>query len=1023
MQSVSDTPSTDQTAPPAVRVVIPTREPGAWFDDVITSLADQDYPNLSISLVHDEGERALLKRHRESIEALDLVEAGAKSGFGAKVNAVAEAASEPLLLIHHDDVAMEPGTVSALVREWLRRKEPRSLVAAKLVDWSDHGRLMPAGFDADRFGTTAPIVRPGDLDQGQQDRVTDIFGTSTACVLIDREFFVSIGGFDTAVDWHGEAFDLALRIRSVGGQVVIPANAPARHRGAFDGRGGASTTYRTRRHQLRATLGAAPLSALPGLLLGFIALHLIEFITALARFDLPDALSIPAAWLWNLLNGGSLLQRRSTLMSIDTFSADDPKLVRHRGSLRISESLDRRVSQREIATEQGENTISVIRVAGGIVIGALLAFGARHLLTRDIPEIGEFRAVPDDLGTLTTEWLSGFRLWGMGSEGFASFGLPLLDLLGILTFGSATLLRTVLLIAPIPIGVIGAWKLFNRSPSDLAPVAAAAVYAASPLPYNAISGGSLTATILYALFPWIIGNVAALAGSTTIGPLRSRRAATAALSLLLAIVLAFLPGIALLFLLAIVGMVVGSLLSGDMRGVLSITIGSVIATAIAIALNLPAILSTPEWSQLVSAQTTELTATPLTDLLVLVTGPAGHSLLGWAVFAPALFPLLSGIGQRFTWALRFWGAMLAVWALAWASARGFLPVGLPANEIVLVPVAVGFAGLAGLAGQVIDTDVSEAKARRGIPAAIAVIGFVIAMIPLFDSTSTGRWELARTDLATTYSALVDQPEDGTYRVLWIGDAHVLGASSVPSEQGLAWTTSLDGVPDIRALWGGPTNGATGALADVVASGLTGETSRFGRQLAPFGIRYIVVMDQQAPVPEVSRRVDASSVRAASLNGQLDLVAGGVVNPAVAIFENTAWAPVHSAVAPPELEARQFSDAAPAVVTRENYAVFSGQTRLERNVYASWEDSPRWSLTVGDRAVPRLDLGDNVGMGFETADLTETAAVLAYETSDSHQLTIAAQSLGWLLLLAVRRWTVGEKRRVRRDAAIRTERVG
>ena len=1023
MQSVSDTPSADPTAPPAVRVVIPTHDPGAWLDDVIASLAEQDYPNLSISLVHDDGERSLLKRHTDSIESLDLVDSGEKAGFGAKVNAIAESASEPLLLIHHDDVAMEPGTVSALVREWLRRKDERSLVAAKLVDWTDPVKLMSGGFDADRFGSTAPINRPGDLDQGQQDRITDIFGTSTACLLVDREFFVSIGGFDPAVDWHGEAFDLALRARSAGGQVVIPANAPARHRGGFDSRGGVSTTYRTRRHQLRATLGAAPLSSVPGLLLGFFALHVAEFVTAVARFDLPDALSIPAAWLWNLAKAGSLAQRRRTLMSIDTFSADNPKLVRRRGSLRVSESLDRRISQREIATEQGENTISVVRVAGGIVIGALLAFGARHLLTRDIPEIGEFRSIPDDLGTLTTDWWSGFRLWGMGSEGFASFGLPLLDLLGILTFGSAGLLRAALLIAPIPIGVVGAWKLFNRSPSELAPVAAAAIYAASPLPYNAIAGGSLTAIILYALMPWILGNVAALSGSSTIGPLRSWRAATAALALLLAIAVAFLPGIVLLFLLAIVGIVVGSLLSGDMRGVFSIVMGSVIAAALAIAVNLPAILSTPEWSQLVSAQTAELEATALTDLLVLVTGPAGHPLLGWAVFAPALFPLLSGIGQRFTWALRFWGAMLIVWALAWASARGLLPLGLPVEEIVLVPVAAGFAGLAGLGAQVIDTDVADAKVRRAIPAVVAIIGFVIAMIPLFDSTSTGRWELARTDLSTTYSALIDEPEDGTYRVLWIGDADVLGAASIPSEQGLAWTTSLNGVPDIRAIWGGPNEGATSTLADVVSSGLAGDTSRFGRQLAPFGIRYIVVMDQQAPVPEISRRVDATSVRAASLNGQLDLVAGGVVNPAVAIFRNTAWAPVHTAIAPPDLDARQFSDAAPAVVNREEYAVFSGQTRLERNIYASWEPSPRWRLTVGDRAVPRLDLGDDIGMAFETADLNETAAVLAYETNDSHKLILAAQSLGWLLLLAARRWMVGEKRRERRAAKIRTERVG
>ncbi len=1022
MQSASDTPSADQPAPPAVRVVIPTHDPGPWFDDAIASLAEQDYPDIAVSIVHDAGEGSLLERHRESLPSLELVAMDPGAGFGAKVNAVAESATEPLLLIHHDDVAMSPGTVSALVREWLRRNEPRSLIAAKLVDWNDPGRLMPAGFDADRFGATAPIVKPGDLDQGQQDRVTDMFGTSTACLLVDREFFGSLGGFDPEIDWHGEAFDLAFRARAVGGQVVIPASAPARHRGAFDSRGGATTAFRLRRHQMRGALSAAPVTSLPGLFLAFALLHLAELVVALARFDLADAFSIPAAWAWNLFNAPSLLSRRRTVTGLDTFGDGHPKLIRRRGSIRISESIDRRIYQREVATEKGENTISVIRVAGGIVIGTLLIFGARHLLTRDIPEIGEFRAIPDDLGTFTFDWWSGVRLWAMGHEGFASFALPLLDLLGVLTLGSAKALRMLLVIAPLPIGVVGAWKLFSRTPSDYAPVAAAAMYAASPVPYNAMSGGSFTALLLYSLFPWIIGNVAALAGASSIGPERSPRAATAALALLLAVACAFLPGAVLLFMLVIAGVVVGSLLSGDMRGIISLVVGSLIAATLAVLVNLPAIISTPEWEQLVSAQTADRTSTPLANLLVMFTGPLGSVIIGWAVFAPAFLPLISGSGQRFTWALRIWGAMLACWALAWTSARGWFPLGLPVDEVLLVPIAAGFATLGGLAALVLDVDVTLAKARRVLPATIAVVGFAAAMIPLFAATQTGSWELAESDLGATYRALIDPVEEGTYRVLWIGDAHVLGAASIPTENGLAWTTSLDGIADFRALWGGPNSGANAELAQTISGGLDGATSRLGRQLAPFGIRYIVVMDQQAPVPQVSRRLLASEIRAASLNGQLDLVRDGVVNPAVSVYRNTAWAPVHSALAPPDLEALQFASADPAVVNRESYASFGGQTRLERDVYASWGRSPRWTLTVDGQVAARVDVGQ-VGMAFETSGATETTAILDYATSDSHRLIIVAQALGWLLLVAVRRWLVGAELRAHRQDVSRTERVG
>ena len=1014
MQPASDSSVADPSAPPNVRVVIATRNPGPWFDDVVNALAEQDYPALSVTIVHAGEDGPLLERHHEKLSSLELVEMPPETGFGPKVNAVAETATEPLLLVHHDDVAMGPSTVSALVREWLRRKEPRTLVGAKLLDWTDEQRLMPAGFDADRFGETRPIVSPGDLDQGQQDRVVDIFGTSTACLLLDRQFFLDIGGFDPEMDWHGEAFDIALRTRSVGGQVVIPAAATARHRGVFEQRGGLSGALRQRRHSMRSVLAAAPASSLPFLLLAQALLSLLEFVVALARFDIVDAASVPGAWLWNVSKIGSLLSRRKTLTAIDTFSGDELRLIRRRGSLRLSESVDRRVSQREIATETGEATVSAIRVAGGLSIGAILAFGARHLLTRDIPAVGEFRMTPDDVGTLTSDWWSGLRVWGMGSEGFASFALPLLDLLGLATLGSASLLRIALIVLPIPIGVMGVWKLFGRSSSEYAPVAAALLYAASPLPYNAIAGGSWKSLVLYALLPWMLGNMASATQTTTFGPIRSRWAATAALGALVSVAVAVSPSLLLLVALITLGILVGSLLSGDMRGVvplLGVVVGSL---AVAVVVNAPALSSISSWSQFAGAQTPQVRATPLTELLTLDTGPIGSSYLGWAVFAPALLPLISGAGERFSWAMRIWGVMLIAWTVAWTNARGWLPVGLPVDEVLLAVIPLGFAVLAGLGALILDTDLAGARVRRMFPVAIAVIGFTIAVVPLLDATSTGRWELSRVDLTTTYGALDSAPEDGTYRVLWIGDAHVLGAAAIPTANDLAWMTSLDGVPDIRALWGGPDEGATAALSEVVEAGLDGRTSRLGRQLSPFGVRYIVIMDQQAPVPEVSRRELVSDIRAAELNGQLDLVRDGVVNPAVSVYRNTAWVPVNAAVAPGDLDRLQLVNADPAVVIRSAYDQFDGQTRLERNVYSAWEPSPRWVLTVDGAVAPRLDT-DLPGMSFETSNANSTEASLIYTTSDRHRIVVVMQALAWFLLFAGRRWLVGEPRRRRRAA--------
>jgi hypothetical protein len=610
----------------------------------------------------------------------------------------------------------------------------------------------------------------------------------------------------------------------------------------------------------------------------------------------------------------------------------------------------------------------------------------------------------------------------MGSEAFASFALPLLDVAGIATFGSASFLRMLLVVAPIPIGVIGAWRLFSRSGSDIAPVAAALLYAASPLPYNAISGGSVRSLILYASLPWLFGHLVSVMRSSAVGPVRSRDASLVSLVLILALNVAFSPVSGAVFVLIVAGVVIGSFLAGDMRGVPFLLLGSALALAGVALLNLPHLLSLDSWGNAVSAQGSGATDTPLTELLTLSTGPVGSEILGWAVFAPALLPLLSGAGERFSWAMRTWGVMLLTWAVAWSAVRGWLPIGLPVLEVVLAPIALGFSVLGGLSAMVFDVDLAGARPRRLIPAVLAVLGFGLALLPMLDGSFTGRWELARVDLSTTYGAVEAAPEEGTYRVVWIGDAHVLGAAAIPTANELAWASSMDGVPDVRALWGGANEGATAELTDAISAGLDGSTSRLGRELSRFGVRYIVVMDQQAPVPEVSRREVVSDVRAAGLNGQLDLVRTGVVNPAVVVYTNTAWAPVHSAIAPSSLDPLRIDDANPVVVERLEHVVWEGQTREERDMFASWEPSPRWTLTLDDRVVPRIDIGTG-GMAFDTSSISgATNARFSYETEVSYRLILVLQAAAWLVLFAGHRWVVGGERRLRRREAT-TERVG
>ena len=98
-------------------------------------------------------------------------ELGANPGFGAAANEVLRLVEgdNGFFCICHDDVALEPDAIRALVEELYRSNA--GLVGPKLVSWDDPGLLQHVGLGLDRFGEVDPIIEPGEYDQEQHDAV------------------------------------------------------------------------------------------------------------------------------------------------------------------------------------------------------------------------------------------------------------------------------------------------------------------------------------------------------------------------------------------------------------------------------------------------------------------------------------------------------------------------------------------------------------------------------------------------------------------------------------------------------------------------------------------------------------------------------------------------------------------------------------------------------------------------------------------------------------------------------------
>jgi hypothetical protein len=236
-------------------------------------------------------------------------------------------------------------------------------------------------------------------------------------------------------------------------------------------------------------------------------------------------------------------------------------------------------------------------------------------------------------------------------------------------------------------------------------------------------------------------------------------------------------------------------------------------------------------------------------------------------------------------------------------------------------------------------------------------------------------------------------------VLWVGDPEALPLGGWELTDGVAYAVSEAGVPDVRNLWPGSARAATPRLADAITEAAMGGTSRLGRELAPFGVRYVIVPDRAAPALTDVPRHPAPAPVLDALAGQLDLSRVDV-DEALVVYENTAWAP---------LRARLPADsgdlaAAEAVLPEErSYVRFEGDVAPGSDVHLSASSSTRWELEVGGDEVPRTDIVEwaNAWRVDGGGDAT-----LRYRTSPLRFAAIGGQAALWVgavaLLVARRR---------------------
>ncbi|MEL6890433.1 MAG: glycosyltransferase, partial [Actinomycetota bacterium] len=816
-------------APPVVAIVV-VHEPGPWFDEVLAAYGEQDYPSLRMLFLltgSDEEVRAETEaRIRARLPQSFVRSLDANPGFGAAVNEVLRLVEgdKGFFLISHDDVAPDADMLRLLVEELYRSNA--GAVGPKLVDWTDPSVLRSVGLGLDRFGALDQPIETDEVDQEQHDGVRDVFVLPSACLLIRADLFRRLGGFDTAIDFHGDDVELCWRMHHSGARVVVAPSARARHRGGlFERRPDLAHATIAARHRVRAVATLTGSARLPGRLLELVLLTLGELVVAVFTGRVRQGIASLRAVLGLIPRVPAIIRRRREVRPIREVPEREVLGLQERGSARWSSYLRSRQTATFVGADRNvrrwrQSTAAPI-VAWVLVLAALV-IGSRGLIQSGVPAVGEFLRFPSSPQSMWNAYASGWNPSGGGASSANPTGLGLLSLLSFVTLFRMALLQTLFVVGLVAIGMLGVWKTATVFPSTRARIAALVVYAANPIVPGAFAIGSLDTLVAYAAVPWMIH-----AGRRAVGvgtadprtieldlrdglidlPLGERVRRTLQLALVVALGTAFTPVLLPLSIVIGVLLAIGTLLAlASWKTALRQVVVSLAGAAVAAALHLPWI-TTWTWDGIVRASPFGDPARGLFAVASFEIGPVDIIALSLALYIPVIAALLLARAWRLTWAVRAGSLVVGFGALAVLGDRGGLPMRMPQAGVLLVPVAFGIAIAAAAALAAFDLDVRGGsfgwRQPIGLLAGAAVI---VGAMPGLVSIGDGRWSAPSTPLTRLVEArLPDVPvdADADYRVLLVGDARMLPAAATEYRDGISYAVMSQDDLEISDRWTRP----------------------------------------------------------------------------------------------------------------------------------------------------------------------------------------------------------------------------
>lgn len=249
---------TSDKSKPKVLVLILSYNGKELLEDSVSTYLANDYPNFEVVVIDNgssDGTKEYVEKSFPEARVIRLENnRGYSGGFNFGLDYAFVQQKADYVLITNNDVKVDKKIVSALT-EVASSDEKIGFVTGKAYYYDKPDTLQSTGKYEDPVRWNGEHIGLREVDKGQYDQVSERFFIDDIFMMVSRQLYEAVGGYDTTFFFQAEEYDWQARGKAAGFKIMYTPHAKLWHKESMTiGKQSASKAYYDARNPMLVIL-------------------------------------------------------------------------------------------------------------------------------------------------------------------------------------------------------------------------------------------------------------------------------------------------------------------------------------------------------------------------------------------------------------------------------------------------------------------------------------------------------------------------------------------------------------------------------------------------------------------------------------------------------------------------------------------------------------------------------------------------------------------------------------------------